>query len=470
MRLGVIDIGYNAIRASVYEDSSIGASEIFNKKFKNDILNLIANEDLDVKHQTYLCLQYILHIFKKINVSTVKCVATAVLRNHPRAADFINFVRDKYGIDIRIISGEEEARLSAIGLITATRNANGVAADLGGGSLELIEIQDNTIGKLKSLELGTKVINLRNLAEKDLVADLIREEYGTANYENLYFIGGALRFICRLYIEVTGYPLNNLHNLTISKQDFLSYLDKIEEPNSLARNSRTKVNANAILVARAMISVFEPENILVSTFGLKEGVRLDSMPQEEQQKDLILEKLIRVSNSEFDSSETNFEQYYNGMQALLPENENYFYIMKLSICLSYSSKYLDQTLPPKAMTDYILTSEIPFHHKDRVMLALIISYITNFKPDSNILKISKKLLSKKEGLVCQIIAHYIRIAKEVDGPLFTYPSFGILVHDQFLEINSKEILPRTVFEKVCDRLKLIAFARRMISNNKHTKT
>jgi exopolyphosphatase/guanosine-5'-triphosphate,3'-diphosphate pyrophosphatase len=467
MRLGVIDIGYNAIRASVYEDNSIGASEIFNTKFKNDILNLITNENLDIKHQTYLCLQYILHIFKQTDVSTIKCVATAVLRDHPRATDFTNFIKDKYGIEIEIVSGEKEAKLSAIGLITATNNVDGIAADLGGGSLELIEIKKNTIGKLKSLELGTKVINLRNMAEIDLVTNLIREEYGTDTYENLYFIGGALRFICRLYIEIANYPLNNLHNLMISKQDFLNYLDRIQEPNGFIRTNRTRINANAILVARAMIEVFEPNNIFVSTFGLKEGIRLDYIPEEERKKDLVLEKVLRISN--FDNSKTNFEKYYNNLKPLIANEDDYFYITKLSICLSYLSKYSDQTLSPKAISDYILSSEIQFQHKDRIMLALVLSYITNFKPDGNIIRISKKLLSKKDCFVCQIIAHYIRIAKEIDGPLFTYPSFDILIHNQFLEINSKEILPRTVFEKVCARLKLIAFARRMISNDKHTR-
>jgi len=460
MRLGVIDIGYNAIRASVYEDDSLGASEIFSNKFKNDVLNLIAHDDLNIKHQTYLCLQYILHIFKQTNVSKIKCVATAVLRHHPRAEEFIRHIKDKYNIDIEVISGEKEARLSALGLLTATNNADGIAADLGGGSLELIEIQKNKIGHLKSLDIGTKVISSKNLAEVELISDLIRKEYGTDTYENLYLIGGALRFICRLYIEIAGYPLNNLHNLAISKTDFLDYLDKIQKPNSISKSSRTRLNANAMIVARAMIEVFEPKNILVSTFGLKEGVRLDNMPEEERLKDIVLEKVLRVSN--FDYSKTDFEKYYKVMAPLLPADEDYSYILKLAICLSYLSRNFDPTQPPKAISEYILSSEIPFQHKDRVMLALILVCSTHFKPEANIARISRKLLSKKDHSICQIIGNYLRIAQEIDGPLFISPTFDIVLQNHFLEIDSKEILPRPIFEKVCDRLKSIAFARRMI--------
>ena len=66
MRSAIMDIGYNAIRAVVYENDNIGAPEIFNSKFKNDILNLLTQEDFDIKHQTYLSIQYLLHIFKNI--------------------------------------------------------------------------------------------------------------------------------------------------------------------------------------------------------------------------------------------------------------------------------------------------------------------------------------------------------------------------------------------------------------------
>ena len=201
MRSAIMDIGYNAIRAVVYENDDIGAPEIFNSKFKSDILNLLTHEDLDIKHQTYLSIQYLLHIFKQLNVTDIKCVATAVLRDHPRADSFIEFIKEKYDFEIEIISGEKEAKLTALGLITGIRHSDGIAADLGGGSLELVEVSDTKVGRLKSLELGTKVIASKNLGDQESITKIIEKEYGNYNYDNLYFIGGALRFIGRLYID-----------------------------------------------------------------------------------------------------------------------------------------------------------------------------------------------------------------------------------------------------------------------------
>jgi exopolyphosphatase/guanosine-5'-triphosphate,3'-diphosphate pyrophosphatase len=96
MRCAIMDIGYNAIRAVVYEDNTLGAPEIFNNKFKNDILSLLSHESFDVKHQSYLSIQYLLHVFKRLEVTDINCVATAVLRDHPRANDFISFIKNKY--------------------------------------------------------------------------------------------------------------------------------------------------------------------------------------------------------------------------------------------------------------------------------------------------------------------------------------------------------------------------------------
>ena len=275
MRSAIIDIGYNAIRAVVYENNNLGAPEIFNSKFKNDILSLLTSESIDIKHQAYLSIQYLLHIFEKLEVTNIKCVATAVLRNHPRANDFIKHIENKYNFDIDIISGEEEARLTAIGLISSIKDANGIAADLGGGSLELMEITNNEIGRLDSFELGTKMISSRNIANEEAIMTIIKDYYDYPNYETLYLIGGALRFIGRLYIDFVQYPMKNLHNLEISTKDFLSYLNKLELSSQDTKNKlgRRRINTNALFVAKAMISIFQPKKIVISTYGLKEGVR-----------------------------------------------------------------------------------------------------------------------------------------------------------------------------------------------------
>lgn len=459
-----MDIGYNAIRAVVYENDDIGAPEIFNSKFKNDILSLLANEDFDIKHQTYLSIQYLLHIFKQLNVTDIKCVATAVLREHSRAEDFIAFIKNKYDFEIDIISGEKEAQLTALGLITGIRHSDGIAADLGGGSLELVEVSDTKVGRLKSLELGTKVITNKNLGNQASITEIIEKQYGNYHYDNLYFIGGALRFIGRLYIDFMHYPMKNLHNLEISTTDFILYLDKLQSTSESTKTKlgKRKINSNAIFVAKAMIEVFKPKNIIISTYGLKEGVRIESLRPEAKDQDLVIEKVKYTCD--YQNETTNFDSYISIVKLLTAEDNDLDVLVHLSIMLLKLKHKFDKTLHPTAISEFILASEIPFTHKNRVKLALILSYSSNFKPSQDLLKISKKIISKKEHNNCQIIGNFLCIAEEIDGAIFTTPSFSIKIQNYFLEIVSKEILPRPIFEKICNRLKSIAYSRKMNSN------
>ncbi len=459
-----MDIGYNAIRAVVYENDNIGAPEIFNSKFKNDILNLLAQEDFDIKHQTYLSIQYLLHIFKQLNVTNIKCVATAVLREHPKAKDFIHFIKDKYNFDIEVIAGAEEARLTALGLVAGIRHSNGIAADLGGGSLELVEVSNTQIGKLKSLGLGTKVIPRKNLENQEAIIKIIKNEYGDYNYENLYLIGGALRFIGKVYIDFMNYPIKNLHNLEIPTEDFVYYLNKVKFPSENAQNKigKRKINSNAILVAESMIKVFKPKNIIVSTYGLKEGVRLESISNYSKDQDTVFEKVKYTCN--YHDEKTDFDSYVSLISPLVSSKEEITDIIQLSIMLLKLKHKFDKTLYPTAISEFVLGSEIPFTHKNRIKLALILAYSSNFKPSQELIKISKKIINKYEHNNCQIIGNFLSIAEEVDGPIFGKPSFSIKVQNHFLEIISKEILPRPIFEKVCNRLKSIAYSRKMNSN------
>lgn len=459
-----MDIGYNAVRAVVYENNKLGAPEIFNNKFKSDLLSLLANDSFDIKHQTYLSIRYLLHIFKRLGVTDIHCVATAVLREHPKANDFISYIKNKYNFEIKVLSGEEEARLTALGLISGIAGCSGIAADLGGGSLELVEVNDRRIGKLGSLKLGTQIITSSNITDSNEITDIIVKEFGSQKYPNLYLIGGALRFISRLYIDFIRNPIKNLHNFEIPADDFSNYLSKIKISSIEAKNKigKRKISLNAVLVAEAMIRVFRPEKIIISTFGIKEGVRASLFSAEYSTQNIIEEKVAYACN--YDLSKTNFTGYYDILKLIIPETANLYNLLKLSIILYSLKSKFDRTLPPKAIYEYILASEIPFSTKIRVMLALISVHASSYKPDHDLIKHTKKLLTKQEYASCQIIGYFLLIAEEIDGSVFSEPSFSIKVKNFYYEIEWNEILPRPIFEKICVRLKSIAYVKKIYFN------
>ncbi|HJK86857.1 MAG TPA: Ppx/GppA family phosphatase [Candidatus Megaira endosymbiont of Nemacystus decipiens] len=458
-RRAIIDIGYNAIRAVVYETDEPGAPEIFNNKFKSDILSLLTNDSLDVKHPSYLSIQYLLHIFDKLEVTSIHCVATAVLRQHPRGEELIHYIKQKYGFDIHILTGQEEAEFTAIGLIHGINDCNGMAADLGGGSLELIEINNSKIGKLASLDLGTKIITSKKLNTSDEILSTIKKEYGCCTYKNLYLIGGAMRFIGRMYLDFIEYPLKNLHNLEIDSEKFLQYLSKVRSNlnNSKNKIGRRKININAILVAQAMVHLFSPEKIIISTYGLKEGVRFKLM---DLTKPNILESKL-VYACQYDINKTDFSAYLKVLDKIVQSTKtNIYELLKFSIILNNLKKKLDHTLPPSSIVEYILSAELPIKQDARIMLALIASVQSDFKPSHNLVKVSKLIITKENYLTCQIIGHFLCIAETVDGMNFTKPSFSIDVYKDYYEINTKNILPRPIFEKIRTRLKNISYIKK----------
>jgi exopolyphosphatase/guanosine-5'-triphosphate,3'-diphosphate pyrophosphatase len=464
MRSAIIDIGYNAIRAVVYESDTLGAPEIFNDKFRSDILSLLEQDNLDIKHQTYLCIQYLIHIFNQLLVTNVRCVATAVLRGHPKAAEFIKIINDKYNIEIDVISGDREAYLTAAGLISGITDASGVAADLGGGSLELAEIKHKKVGRLKSLALGTKVITENNLGDLKIITDIIAKEFGESHYQNMYFIGGAFRFIGRFYMDFVHYPLKNLHNLEIPREDFEIYLEKLDRIHRIkSTQEHKKIDYNAILVAKAMIEVFSPEKIVISNYGLKEGVRFVSLPDSEHEKNIIYERVKALVK--LDDNICKLDEYVKVIHHLLINpDDKATTTVSLAIMLAQFNKNIDRTLRANFAVEFIMASDIPFSHRLRLMLALTLAFVYNAKSDLYISKLSKKMLSKVDYCNSVIIGNFIRIAREMDGPEFHRPSFDLHLKDKYIEVTTAEILPRQVFDKVCDRLKDIALARKIARN------
>jgi len=456
MRHAIIDIGSNAIRAVIHEKNSLCASEVYNEKFRSDLIGLLDLAEPDVKHSVYLVIQHFVHVFKHLKVQTIKCVATAVLRNHQNAPAFVKLVKDRYDIEIEVISGEKEAYLSAAGLMMGINKAEGLVADLGGGSLELAEIKDKEVGKRGSLALGTNIIETS--ITEDEIKDTILKSFEYNQYKNLYLIGGAFRMLGRAYMEYTRYPLKNLHNLCISSEDFGQFLDRPEE---FAQDFDTNRMADqkGMIILKTIIDLFGIEKVIISNYGLKEGVRFVNLPAGERAKDIVRARCEYLSGTK--AKDCKFSEYYQITQPLLIEPDHSIEeLIELVIMFSTINVNVDKATKASFMADYVISCDVPFTHKQRVMIAIALSYIFGAKPDHMVERLAKKVLSREEQSNALIIGCVLKIAHEIDGPLLHKPSFKFLLKERYIEIDAKEILPRPVFERICDRLRNIAVSRR----------
>jgi len=160
-QLAVIDVGSNSVRMVVYPAAALAAPPLFNEKAMCGLgRGQVRGGALgaEAMQRAIDIIARFAHLAQAMGVSMIDAAATAAVREAANREEFIDRVLEETGIPVRILSGEEEARLSARGVLAANPGARGMVGDLGGGSLELIHLdpdQEDGVGQRTSLPLGT---------------------------------------------------------------------------------------------------------------------------------------------------------------------------------------------------------------------------------------------------------------------------------------------------------------------------
>src|SRR4029079_1173286 len=166
-------------------------------------------------------------------VGRVYAIATAACRDASNGPDFIARAERICGTRIQILSGPREAKLSALGVVSGIHNPDGIVGDLGGGSLELIDVRGNRARSGVTLPLGS--LALQDLADKSLkraerivkseLADVAQLKAGRGR--TFYAVGGTWRSLARIHIVQSGYPLRVMHGYSIPAADALDFARRL---------------------------------------------------------------------------------------------------------------------------------------------------------------------------------------------------------------------------------------------------
>jgi exopolyphosphatase/guanosine-5'-triphosphate,3'-diphosphate pyrophosphatase len=197
-----------------------------------------------------------------------------------------------------MIAGTEEAELSGLGVLSAFPRANGIVADLGGGSLELVGVARSMVGEGVSLPLGVQRIEGHSVASlrKAISSGVPSRLMATAARDHsLYLVGGSLRALAQLDLALLDHPLPILHHHRIDPARF----DELEKAIStipadeLMRTmgispSRVAALAPGLTILRAMAAQLEPRRILTSAFGLREGILYRDLSAQVRREDPLL--------------------------------------------------------------------------------------------------------------------------------------------------------------------------------------
>lgn len=235
-------------------------------------------------------------------VGRVYAIATAACRDAKNGPDFIAKAERICGAKIEILTGPREAKLSALGVVSGVHNPNGIVGDLGGGSLELIDVKGNRVRSGVTLPLGS--LALQDLSNKSLkrAERIVKNELlgvaqlKTGRGRTFYAVGGTWRALARIHIIQSGYPLKVMHGYSIPAADALDFaqrLRRLAATNMLANiesvaDARRPLLAYAALVLEYIIRVAQPKTIVFSTFGVREGLLYEMLPPAERAKDGLL--------------------------------------------------------------------------------------------------------------------------------------------------------------------------------------
>lgn len=305
-RFGIVDLGSNSVRLVVYASAARSPVLVFNEKILCGLGRSLASTGrLDPKgiERALSALQRFIALREQIGIDHLIIAATAAVRDAEDGAEFLLRAEEICGFKITLVSGAEEARLSAQGVLSGIPDADGVVGDLGGASLELVGVSGGRrlgdgvtlpVGPLRIMDMAKGSISeataIVDKAFKGL--DIFKEFQG----KRLYVVGGVWRNLARIHMAQRNYPIHVLHEYVIPAKDATDLAKVIERlgPKSLSQIpeiSERRIEALPIgaLILEKLIEAMRAKDIVISAYGLREGILFDHLDKREQSKDPLIE-------------------------------------------------------------------------------------------------------------------------------------------------------------------------------------
>ena len=303
--IGIIDIGSNSVRLVVYEGAVRAQTPVFNEKVLCGLGRSVAttgNLGKEAVERALAALARFRVIAHILSVKNIRVIATAAVRDARDGHDFIERGERILGNPIEVLSGEKEARLAAQGIMMGFVDDDGIAGDLGGGSLELVDLARDRLKEAATLPLGgLRLIDTTgNKIERaiDIIDGALASLPWLANGQGrtFYAVGGTWRSLAKLHMDQIRYPLRVMQGYKLSAREAIDLCEqfrKAKKPSDIpgmagiARARRELLPFGALVLER-LIRCMQPRQIVFSVFGIREGLIYGLLPPHEQMRDPLI--------------------------------------------------------------------------------------------------------------------------------------------------------------------------------------
>jgi len=303
-RVGVVDVGSNSVRLVVFDGAARSPAYFYNEKIMCGLgIGIAETGKLNPqgRARALTAITRFQMLAKGMGLAPLSAVATAAVREASDGPEFCAEVLEKTGLKLFVVDGQEEARLSAQGVLLGWPGANGLACDIGGASMELARLEEGRVGDCISTPLAP--MQLRDLpggrkARKARIQETLAELRQTfpEKPKRLFLVGGSWRAIARLDMLRRGYPLAVLHEYRMAPAEAAKTVDWIlkTDPDLLRSMSGLSEARIALVplaseVLKGLLSAFRPRELAVSAYGIREGLLYEQMPQRLRDRDPLIE-------------------------------------------------------------------------------------------------------------------------------------------------------------------------------------
>jgi exopolyphosphatase/guanosine-5'-triphosphate,3'-diphosphate pyrophosphatase len=301
-RIAVIDIGSNSIRLVVFDGLTRAPFALFNEKVFAALGKTIGETgrlNPDGILQAFETLTRFSRLLKGMDVDSCHVVATAAVRDATDGMAFLEQVKARSELTVTIISGEEEGRLSAEGVLSGIPDAEGVMGDMGGGSVELARLEGGKAGARTTMPFGPLRLMAMGKSRGDLQL-AIEERLATLPWlggiggSSIYAVGGIWRAFATVHMEQVGHPLHIIHQYAIDAIEAVEFAQLLSKQSAVSLEgagiSRRRVEAlpYAAMFMERLLKRARPKQLVFSAYGLREGILHDLLPPGRREEDPLL--------------------------------------------------------------------------------------------------------------------------------------------------------------------------------------
>ncbi|RYH01823.1 Ppx/GppA family phosphatase [Salipiger sp. IMCC34102] len=304
-RVGVLDVGSNSVRLVVFDGAARSPAYFYNEKVMCALgagLSETGRLNPQGRARAVNAIRRFAALAQGMGCGPLTAVATAAVREAEDGPDFRAEIERETGIKLWVIDGEEEARLSAQGVLLGWPGSYGLVCDIGGSSMELADLAEGRVGRRVTSALGPLKLKEIKGGKKGLKAHVketvarLHDQMGNPTGMRLFLVGGSWRAIARVDMERRGYPLTVLHEYRMTARRIGQTADYIADSDLTELRGRCSISDSrmslvpyAVPVLKELIRVFKPKDVAVSAYGIREGMLYEQMPRELRERDPLIE-------------------------------------------------------------------------------------------------------------------------------------------------------------------------------------